>query len=157
MGDAEINEMMHAELGASVDGLAGGDQVNGAELGGLRWRGVCDADEVEEGVGGANELAVTVGVERIAGDDFAFGGQFGFPARADQYANPVSTLEKNGNEIGADVAGSSRDEDAPGVGRRGQGFDFQQEPDIGDGCSHSLGTLPEAVLDRHRHRRSYSP
>jgi len=97
---------------------------------------------VDEGVGGANELAVTVGVERIAGDDFAFGGELGFRAGADQRANPMSTLEKNGNETGADIAGSSRDEYAPGVGRLGQGFDFQQEPDIGDGCSHSVSTLP---------------
>ena len=111
---------------------------------------------MDEGVGGANELAVTVGVERIAGDDFAFGGQLGFRAGADQNANPMSTLEKNGNETGADVAGSSRDEDAPGVGRLGQGFDFQQEPDIGDGCSHGVSMLLGAVLDRHRHSRSYA-
>jgi hypothetical protein len=51
----------------------------------------------------------------------------------------MSTLEKNGNESGADIAGSSGDEDAPGVGRLGQDFDFQQEPDIGNGCSHSVG------------------
>ena len=93
---------------------------------------------MDEGVGGANELAVSVGVERIAGDDFAFGGQLGFRSRADQYANPMSTLEKNGNEAGADIACPSRYEDAPGVGRLGEGLDFQQEPDIGDGCSHSL-------------------
>ncbi len=96
---------------------------------------------MDKRLGGANELAVGIGVERIAGDDFALGGKFGFRAGADQYANPVSALEKNGNETGADVAGSSRDEDAPGIGRLGQGCDSQQEPDIGDGCSHGVSTL----------------
>src|SRR6267378_3228124 len=96
---------------------------------------------MDEDFGGANELAVSVGVERVAGDDFAFGGQLGFGAGADQNANSMSALEKNGNEAGADVAGSSRDKDAPGVGRLGQGFDFQQEPDVGDGRSHSASTL----------------
>ena len=93
---------------------------------------------MDESIGGANELAVTVGVESIAGDDFTFARQLGFRARADQYANPMSALEKNGDEAGADIACSSRDEDAPGVRRLGQGLHFQQEPDIGDGCSHSL-------------------
>ena len=74
---------------------------------------------MDEDFGGANELAVGVGVERIAGDDLAFGGQLGFRGGADQNANPMSTFEKNGNETGADVAGSSRDKDAPGVGRLG--------------------------------------
>ena len=64
-------------------------------------------------------MAVGVGVERIAGDDFAFGGQLGFRAGTDQNANPMSALDQNGNETAADVAGSSRDEDAPGVGRLG--------------------------------------
>src|ERR1700686_1363733 len=96
---------------------------------------------MNEGFGGANELAVRVGVERIAGDDFAFGGQLGFRAGADQNANPMSTLEKNGNETGADVAGSSRDEDAPGVGRLGQGLDLEQEPYIGDRGSHGVMLL----------------
>ena len=100
-----------------------------------------NADQVDEGVGRANELAVSVGVERIAGHDFATGGQFGFRAGADQRAHPVAALEENGNESAADIAGSSRDENAPGSERLGQGFDFQQEPYIGDGCSHSLGTL----------------
>jgi len=120
VGDTEIDEMVHAEFSARGDSLAGGDQVNGAKLGGFRSRRMRNSDQVDEGVGRTNQLAVGVGVERIAGDDFAFGGQLGFRARADQYANPVSTLEKNGNEIGADVAGSSRDEDAPGVGRLGR-------------------------------------
>jgi hypothetical protein len=44
MGDAEIDEMMHTEFGASVDGLAGGDQVNGAKLGGFRWGWMRDAN-----------------------------------------------------------------------------------------------------------------
>jgi len=44
VGDTEIDEMMHAELGASVDRLAGGEQVNGAKLGGFRWRWVRDSD-----------------------------------------------------------------------------------------------------------------
>jgi hypothetical protein len=44
VGDAEIDEMMDAEFGASVDGLAGGDQVNGAKRGGFRWGGMRDAD-----------------------------------------------------------------------------------------------------------------
>jgi len=35
---------MHAEFGASVDGLAGGDQVNGAKLGGFRWGWLRDAN-----------------------------------------------------------------------------------------------------------------
>ena len=89
---------MHAELGASGDGFAGGDEVNGTKLGGFRRRWARDSDQVYEGVGGANELPVTVGVERIAGDDFALGGQLGFRAGADQNAEPMSTLEKNGNE-----------------------------------------------------------
>jgi hypothetical protein len=97
---------------------------------------------VDEGIGRANELAVSVGVERIAGDDLAFGGQLGVRAGADQYTNPMAMLEKNGNESGADIAGSSRDEDAAGVGRFGQRFDSQQEPYVGDGCSHSVDTLP---------------
>ena len=100
---------------------------------------------MDEGVGGANELAVTVGVERIAGDDFALGRQLRFRAGADERAKPMSTLEKDGNKGGADIAGSSRDEDAPGVGRLGQNFDFQQEPDIGDGCSHRVCTLQGRV------------
>ena len=142
LGDAEIDEMMHAEFGASVDGFAGGDQVNGAKLGGFRLRWMRHADEVDESVGGANELAVTVGVERIAGDNFAFGGQLGFRAGAHQRANPMSTLEKNGNEGGADIAGSSHNEDTPGGGRLRQDFDFQQKPDVGDGRSHRVCTLP---------------
>src|SRR6266481_3074013 len=138
--------MMNAELGASGDGFAGGDQVNGAKLSGFRWRRVRDSDHVDERVGGANELAVSVGVERVAGDDFAFGGQLGFGAGADQSANTMSTFEKNGNETGADIAGSSGDEDAPGVGRLGQGFNFQQEADVGDGCGHGVSTLLEGSL-----------
>src|SRR6267378_5672902 len=96
---------------------------------------------MDEDFGGANELAVSIGVERIAGDDFAFGGQLGFGAGADQNANPMSTAEKNGNQASADVAGSSRDKDAPGVRRLRQRLDFQQEPDVGDGRSHSASTL----------------
>jgi len=48
---------------------------------------------MDESVGGANELAVTVGVERIAGHDFAFGGQLGFCAGAGQRPNPMAALE----------------------------------------------------------------
>src|SRR5450759_3014245 len=119
VGDADIDEMAHAEFGASGDGFAGGDQVNGAKLGGFRRRRMRDANQVDEGVGRANELAVAVGVEHIAGDNLACAGQLGFRPRAYQYANPMATLEKNGNETAADIPGSSRQEDAPGFGRPG--------------------------------------
>lgn len=119
LGDAEIDEMRHSEFGAGGDGFPGRDQVNGAKLGGFRRGTVKDANHVDEGIGGANELAVGVGVERIAGDDFTFSRQFGFRARADQDTDPMATLEKNGNEAAADVAGSSGNEDAPGCGRLG--------------------------------------
>lgn len=137
VGDAEIDEMMHAEFSARGDGLVSGDQVNGTKLGGLRSRRMRDAYQVDEGVGRANKLAVSVGVQRISGDNFASGGQLGLRAGAEQCANPMVTFKKNGNETAPDVTGSSGDENAPGVGRLGQGFDFQQEPDVGDGCSHS--------------------
>ena len=147
VGDAEIDEMAHAELCTSGDSLAGRNQVNSAKLGGFRWRWMRDADQMDESIGRANELAVGVGFERIARDDLTFSGQLGFRAGADQYANPMSTLEKNGNESGADIAGSSRDEDTAGVVGLWQGFDSQQEPYVGDGCSHSVGTLPGAASD----------
>src|SRR5208282_4908312 len=111
--------MMHAEFGAGGDGFAGGDQVNGAKLSGFRCGWVRDADQMDEGIGGANELTVSVGVERIAGDDLTCGGQLGFRARADQHANPMVTLEENGDKTAADVAGSSGEEDAPGFGGLG--------------------------------------
>jgi len=44
VGDAEIDEMMDAEFGASVDSLAGRDQVNGAKRSGFRQRRMRDAD-----------------------------------------------------------------------------------------------------------------
>ena len=109
--------MAHAEFGASGNGLAGRDQVNGAKLGGFRRRGMRDANQVNEGVGRANELAVSVSVERIAGDHLASRVHLGFRARAHQNANPMAPLEKNGNQTAADIAGSSRNEDAPGFGR----------------------------------------
>src|ERR1035438_3114439 len=39
VGNAEIDEMTHTEFRASVDGLAGGHQVNGAKRGGFRRGG----------------------------------------------------------------------------------------------------------------------
>ncbi len=44
VGDAEVDEMMHAEFGASVDGFAGGDEVNSAKLGGFGAGRVRDTD-----------------------------------------------------------------------------------------------------------------
>ena len=70
---------------------------------------------MNEGIGWTNELAVTIGIERVAGYDFAAGGQLGFGAGPDERPNPVSALEENGNESGANVAGSSRDEHAPAL------------------------------------------
>ena len=137
VGDTEIDEMMHVEFSARGDGLVSGDLVNGAKLSGLRSRRMRDADQLDEGVGRTNKLAVSVGAQRIPGDNFASGGQLGLRAGAEQCANPMVTFEKNGNETAPDVTGCSGDENAPGVGRLGQGFDFQQEPYVGDGCSHS--------------------
>ena len=47
------------------------DQVDGAKLGGFGRGRMRDADQVDEGVAGTNQLPVGVGVERVAGDDFA--------------------------------------------------------------------------------------
>jgi hypothetical protein len=104
-----------------------------------------NAHQVDKGIGRANQLAVSIGIERIAGNDFASGGQLAFRPGTHQYANPMSPIEENRNQSAADVAGSSRDEDAPGVGRLGQRLDFQQEPDIGHGCSHNFSTLLEGI------------
>ena len=75
---------------------------------------------MNEGVGGTDQLAITIGVERITGDHFTCSGQPGFRTGAHQYANSMSTFEKDGNESVADIARSPRDEDSPGVGRFGQ-------------------------------------
>jgi hypothetical protein len=65
--------MTHAKFGAGGDGLASGNQVDGAKLGRFRRRRMWDADEMNEGIRWTNELAVRVGVERIAGDDLTGG------------------------------------------------------------------------------------
>jgi hypothetical protein len=119
MGDAEINEMRDAEFGASIDGFAGCHQVNGAQFAGCGRRWIRRANQMDEGVGGTDQLAVTIGVEGISGDHFTGGGELGFLAGADQYANPMVTFEKNRNQAAADITGSARDEDPPGVRRFG--------------------------------------
>lgn len=78
VGDAEIDEMMDAEFGANVNGFSGGVQINGAKFTGCGRSGMRRANQMDEGVGGADQLAVTIGVERISGDHFTFGGQLGF-------------------------------------------------------------------------------
>jgi hypothetical protein len=47
-------------------------------------------------------------------------------SQADQSAHAMAALKKNGNQIAADIAGSSRDEDSSGVGDLGRTLTFSK-------------------------------
>ena len=85
---------------------------------------------MDKGVGGADQVLVGVGVEGVAGDDFASAGQVAFRSRAHQAADMVSALQEYGDQAAAEVARSSSNEDAARVGALRKLFDLQQKADV---------------------------
>jgi hypothetical protein len=85
---------------------------------------------VDEGVCGAYQVLIGVGVERVAGDDFGAPGEIAFRSRAHQSADVVAALEEHGDQAATEVASSSRDKDAAWMGAPGKLLDLQQETDV---------------------------
>ena len=85
---------------------------------------------MDEGVGGADQMFVAVGVESVPGDDFGAAGEIAFRSRAHQSADVVATLQEDGDEAAAEVASSSCDKDAAWMGAPGKLLDLQQETDV---------------------------
>ncbi len=134
--------MWHSEVGGGRDGLSCRDQVNGPELGCFGGRGTRDTDQMDKGVGGADQLTVGLGIKRVTGDDFAAGRDFALRSVADQGAHVVAALQQQREQTAAQIAGSAGDEDAARVGALGQLFDLQQETDIRNARSHALVRSP---------------
>src|SRR5882672_7861602 len=112
--------MGDAKFGGRVDGFTSGDEVDDAEVGGFCGRRMRNSDEVDECVGGADEVLVGVGVEGVAGNDFASAGQVALRGRTHQASNMMAALQERGNQGTAEVAGSARDKDAARVSAPGQ-------------------------------------
>ena len=142
VGDAEIDKVLDPEAGGRADGLAAGNQVHGAKQSSLRWRWVRHSYQVNEGIAGTNELAVSAGVERIAGYHFAPGREPGFRVGTNQRSHAVAALKEDGNQAIAEISRPSRDEHMAAIGRERQALHFEQQPDIGKRRSHAFSTLP---------------
>src|ERR1022692_3633524 len=142
-----IDEMLEAEFRASLDCFTAGYEINGAKLRHFRRRWMRHSDQLDESIGGTNQLAVGIGFQRIAGYHLALGGQLGFRAGADQGAHAMATLEEQGDQAAADITCPSCNEYAPRVGRLGQRLHLQQKPDVGNGSRHEVVTLLEAEFD----------
>ena len=75
-----------------------------------------DADQVNKGIRRPNQLAIAVGVKRIARDNFTFGRQLSIRARTHQNPRPMSALQKNRQQRAANISRSTRYKYAPGIG-----------------------------------------
>src|SRR5262245_4190679 len=110
VGDAHVHEVADRASADGLDRCYGGGVVDRAELLRLRGRGVRDADEVHEGVGGSDAVAERGGVESVRGNGGAAGGHLPFRAGADERADLVTSLQQQRNQRSAEVAGAARGE-----------------------------------------------
>jgi hypothetical protein len=85
---------------------------------------------MDECVGGADQVFVGVGIECVARDDFRTAGEIAFRSRAHQSADMVAALEEHGDQVAAEVTGSSRNKHTAGVIALRELFDSQQETDV---------------------------
>src|SRR5215470_5489099 len=141
MGDAQVDEMGNVEFGGDLDGLACGDEVDRTEELSLCCGGARYTDQMDEGVSRRDQVAVGIGVDRIAGYDFATAAQFGFRTGANQGPYAVAALQEDGNQLAAHVPSAAGDENPARVRRPGKHLHLEHLPNVGNGCSHGKQML----------------
>src|ERR1700722_10140854 len=102
--NAQIDKVPHANLSAGGRGLAGGNEIDRSQLGYFRSQGIWSSHQMNKSIGGANQLAVAVRIERITRDDLTVGGQLRFRAGPNEHAHSMVALGQNRNKITPDVS-----------------------------------------------------
>lgn len=111
LSNADINKVLNLCFDSGGDRGPGGREINGAKLLAFGWTRMRNADKLDERVGRLDFCRKRFFFERVAGDDFAAGGQFILGTLANEGADFVTPREEQRDEPRTHVAGAPGEED----------------------------------------------